>query len=166
MPFSRLCPHIVHDFLRSPRAHCCWGSGATPPFWSRACLVLATLERLPRHFSVVLGSQPGLCEGFWFFPCHEKQITPRWHPKYQQFSFSGSLLVFQRKWVCRVAFTERQAAFAPLTFVPTLCPLGMTIWPHSVTIYTLPNLDSSVHLPFQLPVWADGRCSGNTLLFC
>lgn len=64
--------------------------------------------------------------------------------------------------MCRVAFTERQAAFVPLTFVPTLVSFGHD-WPHSVTIYTLPNLDSSVWI--QLPVGADGRCSGNTLLF-
>lgn len=130
--------------------------------------VLATLGRLPQHFSVVPGSQPGLFEGFWFFPCHEKQITPRWHPKYQQFSFSGEFAGVPEKVGVPCCFYWKASCICSSNFCPNSCVLWAWLYGpiRSVTIYTLPNLDSSVYLHFQLHVWADGRCSGNTLLFC
>lgn len=136
MPFSRLCPRVVHDFFHFPRAHCCWGSGATPLFWSRACLVLATSGRLPRRFSVVPGSQPGLCEGFWFFPCHEKQITPRWHPQVPAIFIFREFVGVPEKVGVPCCFYWKASCICSSNFCPNSCVLWAWLYGPIRWLYT------------------------------
>lgn len=136
MPFSHLCSRIVHDFFRFPLCSLLLRKLCDTTVLEQSVPVLATLGRLPRHFSVVPGSQPRLCEGFWFFPCHEKQITPRWHPKYQQFSFSGEFAGVPEKVGVPCCFYWKASCICSSNFYPNSCVLWAWLYGPIRWLYT------------------------------